>query len=304
MSRNRYSQSLLDRISSELRNIRKHKDNLFCLLFNEEKEGLLELYNALNGSSYTNINELQIVTIKSALYITYKNDVAYLLGGTINLYEHQSTYNPNMPVRFLIYLATEYQKIIDERDSNIYSSRIMPLPTPKCVVFYNGKEKDDDSYEMRLSDAFENKDTAADAELTVHIYNINNGHNQSLMDKCPTLDGYVHLIDKINRYKRNMNVRRAVELSIEECIDEGYLEKFLRRHRSEVLGMLLFDTERKKYERAIREDAREYGLAEGRAEGRAEGQRLAITKLADHYMSEKPGLSKEDAIALAESILK
>ncbi len=117
------------------------------------------------------------------------------MNGTINLYEHQSTRNPNMPVRYLIYLATEYQKIIEANDKNIYGSSIITLPKPKCVVFYNGSDNVADYDEMRLSDAFNSRDQdagiEADAELIVHVYNINTGHNQNIMEKCPTLAGYI-----------------------------------------------------------------------------------------------------------------
>ncbi len=248
--------------TSKLRSIRNHKDNLFCTLFNEEKQGLLDLYNVLNGTKYTDINDLKIVTIKSALYITYRDDVAYLLNGTINLYEHQSTINPNMPVRFLIYLATEYQKIVEDRNNNIYGSKLVSLPTPKCVVFYNGDEECEDSFLLRLSNAFENKDIDADAELTVTVFNINKDHNKNIMNDCPTLAGYVHLIDKISRYKLTMPLRKAIDRAIDECIKEGHLEDFLRRHRAEVLGMLIFNEDKKKYLQAVREDAIESAHAE------------------------------------------
>ena len=166
-------------------------------------------------------------------------------------------------VLFPLEQATEYQTIVSGREHNLYGTEIIPLPTPKCVVFYNGKDNNEDYYEMHLSDAFINKDSSADAELTVHIYNINSGHNHNLMERCPTLDGYVHLVDKINRYKTSTSLRRAVQRAIDECIDEGYIEDFLKHHKSEVLDMVLFDTEKKKYERAIRDDGKKEGIRIG-----------------------------------------
>ena len=181
-----------------------------------------------------------------------------------------------MPVRFLIYLATEYQKILEEGKNNIYGTKLIPLPTPKCVIFYNGEAECEEISTLKLSDSFENKNIQADAELTVTVYNINSGHNSDIMSNCPTLDGYVHLIDKISSYKLTMSMRKAIDRAIDECIEEGYLEDFLRRHRAEVLGMLIFNNDRKKYWQAIRDDAIEEGIEQGIAKGIEQGIKQGI----------------------------
>lgn len=115
------------------------KDRLFRFLFEHDKEALLQLYNALNGTDYSDASELQVVTIDSAVYVTMKNDLAFVLAGTLNLYEHQSTYSPNLSVRFLIYLAEEYQKLIERAEVSLYGPVRIMLPTPQCVVFYIGE---------------------------------------------------------------------------------------------------------------------------------------------------------------------
>lgn len=93
---------------------RNVKDRLFRFLFANDAEALLQLYNALNGTDYSDASKLKIVTIESAVYVVMKNDLAFVLSGTLNMYEHQSTYSPNLPIRFLIYLAQEYQTIIEQ----------------------------------------------------------------------------------------------------------------------------------------------------------------------------------------------
>ena len=113
---------------------RQVKDRLFRFLFEKDKEALLQLYNALNGTDYRDATLLEVVTIRSAVYITMKNDIAFLLVGTISLYEHQSTWNPNMPVRFMIYLAEEYQKFIELAEESLYGTKQIQLPTPVCCV--------------------------------------------------------------------------------------------------------------------------------------------------------------------------
>ena len=127
---------------------RNHKDTLFRMIFST-KENLLSLYNAVNHSNYTNPAELEIVTLKNAVYMNVKNDQAFLLDMQLNLYEHQSTWNPNMPLRFLIYVAKEYQKLI--RNHTLYASTLVELPTPHFVVFYNGEEEQEAESELRLA---------------------------------------------------------------------------------------------------------------------------------------------------------
>ncbi len=135
------SLSFLRNLANIIRYGRKYKDSFFCDLFGHDRKALLELYNALNDSDYKDPAQIEVVTIENAIYITTKNDVAYLLDGVINLYEHQSTYNPNMPVRFLVYLGQEYQKYLSKAEDDIYGKKLLTLPTPKCVVFYNGSKE-------------------------------------------------------------------------------------------------------------------------------------------------------------------
>ena len=93
---------------------RKYKDTVFRMLFTDRKN-LLSLYNAVNGSSYEDPDALEIVTLENAIYMGMKNDLAFIVDTGLFLYEHQSTYNPNMPLRDLFYIAGEYQKLVDHR---------------------------------------------------------------------------------------------------------------------------------------------------------------------------------------------
>lgn len=114
------------------------KGQVVRYLFEKDRYALLDLYNALNGTAYEDSSQLEIVTIESAVYVVMKNDLAYILSGTLSMYEHQSTYSPNLPVRFLIYLAQEYQMVIEKAERSLYGTGQITLPTPQCVVFYNG----------------------------------------------------------------------------------------------------------------------------------------------------------------------
>ncbi|MDE6220214.1 MAG: hypothetical protein K2G51_07310 [Lachnospiraceae bacterium] len=141
-------------------NIRKkYKDALFRRCFADKKD-LLELYNALNGTTYDNTDELQITTLDDCIYLSYKNDLSFILSATLNLYEHQSTYNPNMPVRGLIYFARIYEGYIRENKLSIYGKTLVKLPEPRYAIFYNGREQEPDRQELRLSNAFSKRKAA------------------------------------------------------------------------------------------------------------------------------------------------
>ena len=117
---------------------RKYKDTIFRWIFSQI-ENLLSLYNAVTGKHYQNPEELEIVTLENAIYMGMKNDLAFVLEMGLYLYEHQSTYNPNIPLRDLFYIASEYQDLVDEK--SLYSSGIQKIPTPSFLVFYNGTDR-------------------------------------------------------------------------------------------------------------------------------------------------------------------
>ncbi len=145
---------------------RNYKDTVFRMLF-QEKETLLSLYNAVNGTDYDNPEDLEITTLQDAVYMNYKNDVSFVFDFVLNLYEHQSTINPNMPLRDLIYVTKVLQGQI--RDQDLYSSRQIKLPTPRFVVFYNGTEPQPQKQVLKLSDAFAKQLDNVELELTVTI---------------------------------------------------------------------------------------------------------------------------------------
>ena len=97
---------------------RNYKDTVFRMIFSDRKN-LLSLYNAVNGTSYKNPEELEIVTLENAIYMGMKNELAFIIATNLFLYEHQSTYNPNMPLRDLFYISNEYQKLVVQK--SLYS---------------------------------------------------------------------------------------------------------------------------------------------------------------------------------------
>ncbi len=286
---------------------RNVKDRLFRFLFGKDREALLELYNALNGTDYKDATQLEVVTIESAVYVVMKNDLAFVLAGTLNMFEHQSTYSPNLPVRFLIYLAQEYQMVIERAQKSLYGAGRISLPTPQCVVFYNGTAEMPEEQILKLSDAFENRTVKADVELTVRMLNINYGHNCLLMEKCRALKEYSEFVDITRTYMREEeNTGTALAEAVDYCIENGILEKFLRENRAEVLGMLLEEFDVEKYERTLKSEGREEGIREGMEIGIEQGIRCMVEALQEtgqeradilDKLVEKYALSREEAEA-------
>ena len=186
--------------TTEYQNIhgnRTYKASLFQMIFKEKKE-LLSLYNAVNGTSYDNPDELEINTLENALYMNVKNDVSCLIDCTMNLYEHQSTYNPNMPLRGFFYFSKLYSKYADQRKMNVFSETLQKIPTPQYIVFYNGLKEEPDRQVLRLSDAFLTDGGCLECKAV--MLNINYGHNRELMEKCRPLAEYTEFIDTVSRF--------------------------------------------------------------------------------------------------------
>ncbi|MBP3241044.1 MAG: PD-(D/E)XK nuclease family transposase [Oribacterium sp.] len=248
----------------------KYKDRLFRLLFGREenKEAILSLYNALNNSDYKDVSELELYTIEDVIYIKMKNDVAFILESYLSLWEQQSTYNPNMPVRGLMYYAKMYDKYIKSRSLNIYGSKLIQIPTPRYIVFYNGTEEIDSIKQLKLSDSFIKPDKTGAFEWTATLCNLNKGKNDELRSQCKVLDGYMTLIERIRgNLKSTEDVEKAVDSAVVSCIDEGILRDFLIAHRAEVIDMCLTEYDEKTFVNGIKEEGREEGRKEGRKEG-------------------------------------
>ena len=168
----------------------KFKDTVFCMLY-RDKKNLLELYNALNNSAYTNVDDLQVTTLNGGSYMKYKNDASFLLCMSLYMFEQQSSKNPNMPLRFLHYVSDVFRELFS--NSMLHRRSMIKIPVPHFVTFYNGLEKKKDYWVNHLSEAFENQSGDPKLELEVLTLNINEGHNKELMEQCQTLKEYAQI---------------------------------------------------------------------------------------------------------------
>ena len=276
---------------------RQYKDTVFRMLFSE-KENLLSLYNAVTGNAYQNADDLKIVTLENAIYMGMKNDLAFMLETNIYLYEHQSTLNPNIPLRDLIYIGIEYQQYVD--DKSLYSSRLQKIPAPKFMVFYNGTDAVDDRVELRLSNAYEHLAGEPDLELKVLMLNVNEGHNKELMEQCQTLKEYAIYVARVRKYTSEMNLNDAVARAIDECIKEGILVEFLRKNRSEVKMVSILEYDKEWEEKKLRKAEYEAGRSEGIEIGKSEG--IEIGKSEGIEISKSKGIEIGRDKAMAEFV--
>jgi hypothetical protein len=271
---------------------REHKSTLFCKAF-EEKKHLLELYNSVNDSDYQNPEDLEVNTLEDVVYISMKNDKSFLIDCNMNLYEHQSTYNPNMPLRGLLYFAKLYRRYVKENHLNLFSKTLQKIPTPKYVVFYNGTQEQPDEQILMLSEAFQkSKESECEdgcLECYARMLNINYGHNRELMQKCRRLEEYALFVSKVREHATNTpkNLSEAIERAVDECIEEGILADILSSQKAEVLELALTTFDRELYEQGLREEGELIGVARG------EGKKL-LESVAN--LQKNLHLSLEDAL--------
>ena len=270
----------------QLKAKRPYKDTIFRMLYHD-KENLLSLYNAVNGRNYTNAEDLQIVTLKNAIYMGMKNDLAFIMDMNLYLYEHQSTYNPNIPLRNLFYIADEYQRLVVQK--SLYSTTIQKIPAPRFIVFYNGTKKVEDRSEFRLSSAYENPTEDPDLELRVTMLNVNDGHNNELMEHCRTLKEYAQYVARVRKYaaEPGMALEEAVERAVEECIKEGILEEFLTKNKAEVIKMSIYEYDKEFEEKKLRKAEYEAGRQDGIEIGRQAGIKVGEENVLKRFIEKR-----------------
>ena len=258
---------------------RVYKSRIFTMIF-QDKEKLLELYNAISGKNYTDPELLEINTLENAIYMNMQNDLSFLIDARLSLYEHQSTVNPNLPLRFLWYISKLYMGMT--RKSNIYGTEKVKIPEPQFVVFYNGVEEQPERKVLRLSDLYHTRTERIEAdlgrglELEAVMYNVNRSHNRTLMEACKTLKDYAEYVYRVRQYAEETTLEEAVERAITECIREGILKDFLEKNRAEAKSVSIFEYDEEEHMRQEREQFWNKGMREGRSQGRQEGIREGI----------------------------
>ena len=235
---------------------RTFKSTLFIMLF-EDRKNLLELYNAITGKHYADPELLEINTLENAIYMSMKNDVSFLIDGRLSLYEHQSTKNPNLPLRFLLYISHLYSRLTVK--ANLYGETIVRIPAPEFIIFYNGKDEMPERQLLKLSDMYSVKEEKPKLELEATLLNISGTNNRKLKEACRTLRDYAIYTDKIRAYTETMELAEAVDRAINECIEEDVLRDFLMEHKAEARAMSIFEYDQERHMQQEREAGIEKG---------------------------------------------
>ena len=250
---------------------REYKSDVFSMLMENPKYAL-DVYNALNGSNYTDPERVEMVRLQRVFAVSVVNDAAFIFDPELNLYEHQSTYCPNINLRFLIYYAETMLDWIRRNRKNPFGSTLIRIPTPHFVVFYNGREKRPEFETRRLSETFLVPTEEPELELICRIYNINFNHNEELLGRSMVLQGYAYFVESVRELAKTEDLEQAISHAIEKCIREDVLADFFKEKGNEVKRMMQLDFTWEAQIPMIRQEEREIGYAEGKDKGKIEGK--------------------------------
>lgn len=251
---------------------KKYKDALFAEIFGKNKENALSLYNAINNTHIEEPSLIEFNTIGDAMYMGIKNDVSFTLLDVVNIWEHQSTKNPNMAFRMVDYLMKVYQKYIKKYKLDKFSSKPMKLPVPKFVVFYNGSADAPDEEIIEFSDLLMTREgIKSDINATVRVLNINYRKNKEIMESCEALKGYSWFVDAIRKnMNKGMTLSDAADTALASMSDQYSIKTYLEEHRAEVIDMLNWEFKESDRQNAVKEGVG-IGYDKGKADGVAEG---------------------------------
>jgi len=217
---------------------KEYKDNVFRLLFDDEIKSI-ELYNAIKGTNYTADTVKMNILQNPFFYGDFRNDISFTVEDKlIILFEHQSSVNPNMGLRFLLYIADLYEILVDKTE--LYKPIPMSIANPEFYVLYNGKEDYPEKAVIKLSDLFEIKGVENNLELTVTVINANKGYNKNIMERSRTLDEYAAFVAKVREYTDNsrLDLTESLKKAVENCVKNNILKEFLQKHGGEVVNIL------------------------------------------------------------------
>jgi len=259
---------------------KNYKDTVFSSLFYECKDATdnaKNLYKALTGKE---VEEIEKCRLEEVLFREFKNDVAYIMDGKwVCFIEHQSTINPNMPLRLFVYAARTYERFIT--GDMIYSGNLVKVPKPEFYVLYNGKTKLKDD-NLKFSTAFYDNTGDTTAEINVKVLYIDYGRMNTQLKNCRTLSGYAFLVDSVR--KNNGNIEKAVK----ECVDNNVLKEYLTFYGSEVINMLF---EEYNAEKALEIRGKEE-YEKGKADGEITGEEKGTAKMIQRYYQWEKNIKK------------
>ena len=277
---------------------RNIKSSVFADIFQgctRAKEYSLELFNSLNDTHLDDPNLIEHITIDDSIYRSIKNDVAFRVGDrVVMLVEHQSTINPNMPLRAFMYMGDIYKRIIDVKKR--YRRTLTKIPVPEIFVFYNGEDDYPDEEILSLKDAFFEEVDNPPINVFVKVYNINpkGDAKVAILEKCEILKENSEFIDIFRRYVRE-GYDDPARQAIDECMKRGILVDYLREAGDEIMNYLNAEYDYDMDIQVNREEAFEEGKEQGLELGLEQGLELGVLSSIKNLM-DSMNISAEEAV--------
>ena len=260
---------------------RNHKDSTFCLLFSEPARAI-ELYNAVTGENLPPDTELTYTTLANALYIDRNNDLGFVIQKRhLVMSECQSTINWNIPMRCLGYVSRSLENLAGKE--GLYGSKLVKFPVPEFYLFYVGNETWN-TKTLKLSDSFQAPPKENSLELVVNFVNLNYNVDNEILQRSPSLLGYSKLLHYIKTAAKDNggDLKSAIDTSVKQCMEEGLIEDFLRKHSREVTGMLFNEITVEEFAeiraREAYEDGEKSGFTKGEKSGFTKGETAGLAK--------------------------
>lgn len=235
---------------------RRTKDSIFVDLFSDVKY-VFQLYTEMHPEdTEVTVDDITVKTLKSVMVNTRINDLSFVVRDRyIALVEAQSTWNPNMTLRMLFYIAESYKRYLDETDQSEHSSTRVTLPEPELYLVYSGDK--DVPEEISFAEEFFGGDSALDLKVKV-IKDVNEQIAGQYIGFCKVYD---------EQRKIHKNSIECAKETIRICKEKGYIPEYLALHEKEVVMMLgeLFNEEylREQYNKAEAKRERQEGRQEG-----------------------------------------
>ena len=116
------------------------------------------------------------------------------------------------------------------------------------------------------------------------------------MQRSPSLLGYSKLLYYIKTAAKENggDLKSAIDTSVKQCMEEGLIEDFLRKHSREVTGMLFNEITVEEFAEIRAREAYEDGEKSGEKIGFVKGEKSGFTK------GEKSGFTKGETAGLVK----
>lgn len=213
---------------------RQAKNSVFLNLF-MRKEYQLQLYKELfPGDTTITEDDLELITLDNVLTIHPYNDLGLLARGKlIVLAEAQSTKSVNIIFRLADYYFDSAMSYLVMRNTDLYSSVKIDIPDVEAFVIYTGRKKVDKDVLSLNQEFFGGNPDKPEFKAKIIHGEYKGGIIAEYMGFCRVWDEHVL------KASTPEQKQEAVAVTIDVCIQKGYLAEYLQAHRAEVEKIMM-----------------------------------------------------------------